>query len=518
VAENNSGCGTGGCCCDRCLAAFDHFKRADNAFLGQMWDVRSPAIVVASESATTSDSNALAINREPSRLINDAGPGPNGAVYVTVAADTIGDQAIAVIGYEDDDNYNYCRYEFGDGESYASLWARIGGTNTLLRGPYTICDWPHDRAVRIKLCLTNFTTSLNFYLIDPETGLEFFKGRAIDPPVLGNFAGFGTRIVTGELVFDDWELRRTSFTHSQHGCPDCEVCPFCPDQQVICSRLDGFGVSLDGDVQMVRASSGYDDGNDDGGGGAPSLFDPHSNNCGWGGDGTNPANPPLASRARVYIQKATDGNYYLWGLIDLSGIGGFCGWIYRKNLGPCPPACDAWTCIELEFFDYLPCPAEDPETLPEEPYPVWTVSSGDACCYYSTESVCCEGDTLPATISVTLRKNGSVHRTYTLLLCFASDPSFRGDNFMYRKLCDPSDPDPGPGALTPYLKCAKLQTPDGTQLRWTSDDDDPDGGPWIILNCTSPAASSCYVDLTCSPFSAYGRNIGAHVWEVEVTE
>jgi hypothetical protein len=394
---------TGGCgrCCDKCRVAEDAFDRADAAELGSPWDERAGDIGIVGNKASTEDSDTLAIHENAiSRNVAGTAPGVFGMAWVTVGGDTVGDQTMLVIGYDDDDNFWYVLWEFDTGESYISLWEVDSGVHTQLRGPYTVCERGSDVETRLRVCIS--PSFINAYVVDPDTDEELLKIRAaVGIGGAGFLAGIGTKDVTGTVTFNDFRYERIEFHNA--ACPDCEQCPFCPDDQELCFSLNltGFG-DLVGDYRFVRTSL-VDDGEDGGG-----PFDPTgSRNCFWLPD---PDLHPELDSTVIWVQKADDGHYYLWVV-----LGGACGLFYKADLGTCPPDCSTFNCITEFSIGFI---VGGPEC--EDPGGTLTVTSGECpepyyygdAYYYCNEEedplpegdeTCCEErDPMPDSLFATL--------------------------------------------------------------------------------------------------------------------
>ena len=105
--------------------------------------------------------------------------------------------------------------------------------------------------------------------------------------------------------------------------------------------------------------------------------------------------------------------------------------------------------------------------------------------------VCCgEGFSQPATLHVTVLKNGELYAEYEVTPC----GNFTGDAFDYAFDCEAADPDD----RKPLVQCSSFQT------AFFAIPPDPDV-PLQVLSC--------------SPLHLTGTsNTGGNLWEVEVTE
>jgi hypothetical protein len=402
-------------CCG-CSLIEDDFERPD---LGDLWEAGegASASIVAGE-MVTSDADARIIN------IVEFPEGPDslgdtrvGAARVKVRADSAGAEALVIGWYKDADNYVYCLYRFSASDPELEMWERVAGTDTQIF-PTQDADvsWLIEgRGMAdtvIRMCWTAQIVAgrrFRVTLHDPDTDEIVFRGQSAVPS--GSYVdqpgatlhGVGTGDVpSGSVYFDDYRAEydpqqpRTT-NNPLVECETCFVCPFCPDDQVLCVAITGCdsvaGGQFNGTHITTRNVSSVGD-----------------HNCSWtrnfelygydfeGNPVTATVHVRVFTRTVEISTTSSEVHYFL--SITLS-TGGFQAAYSEVDLGKDPP--DGAT------FDHLEVPTGG---CPDEyGADTWTVTSGSEC--YEYGGPCPDLADMPEELTLDLT-GGSYTGTYTL--------------------------------------------------------------------------------------------------------
>jgi hypothetical protein len=203
-----------GCRCCGCDYAKDEFTRANTSTLGSTWNERSGSWNIASNKATTSSTNALAIHNTP------ADPSLPMVVEATVKGATTNDLLRLIIGYLDDNNYLFAEAKINTGTSALRLWKRSGGVNMALAAASGSTTTQALNAWTFRLCYRNGMFSMGGDI----------TGQTVSAIAPGSYGGIATGGTVGSLItFDDFRISGGKSENALR-CPVCGGgCSCCTD-------------------------------------------------------------------------------------------------------------------------------------------------------------------------------------------------------------------------------------------------------------------------------------------------